>query len=167
VLCAFSLSSAAIASAAACGDGLLEEGETCAVCVADCTPASCTPGSALQRVRVDLSAPPESKLTAVTARLTYRSDVLRLPRDQGDAAVRKRLASGEAPTVLSADDEGYALRVVVVRNAGLDSGPLVEVEFDRCAGARLPTAADLSCVVEGCTGLAGPVHGCRCRATTL
>jgi hypothetical protein len=166
VLCAFSLLSAAIASAAACGDGLLEEGETCAACVADCTPAPCTPGTALQRVRVDLTAPPESKLTAVTARLSYRSDVLHLPRDQGDAAVRKRLASALVPTALSASDQGYALRVVVVRNAGLESGPLVEVEFDRCAGARLPTAADLSCVVEGCSGLAGPASGCTCRATT-
>jgi hypothetical protein len=147
-------------AAATCGDGLLEADETCAACAADCVPATCAAGPP-HVVRVTLQVPEESKLTAATVRLAYRSDVLRLPREQGERAVRSRLTLAPQPTVATAADEGYAVRVVVVRDP-IESGPLFDIRFDRCAEARLATAADLSCVVEGCAGLGGPVSGCTC-----
>jgi hypothetical protein len=146
-----------------CGDHLLEAGETCTSCAADCRAVTCTPGET-RRIAVDLTVPSGLSASAVTVRLAYRTDRLAVPGEGREAAVAKALRPATTVQAASAHDLGYALRLVLVRGEGFANGPLAEVTMQRCTGQPEPSAADLSCAVEGCAGGAGPIDGCTCSA---
>ncbi len=162
-LSAVALIAAATPATSRCGDHLLEAGETCTSCQADCVAAACTPGEA-RPVEVNLALPSGMSASAVTVRLAYRTDRLTLPGEGDEDAVARALRPATAVQAASARDLGTALRMVLVRGEGLAGGPLAEVTMRRCAGEPEPTAADLSCAVEGCAGGAGPFDGCTCSA---
>jgi hypothetical protein len=156
-----------------CGNGLLEGGESCESCPADCAPLPCTPDGKRQPVLLAFTAPKESlggdvrSFTPVAATLlvTYRTNRLQLPAQGTAPAVRARLSEIESPSEnVIANDLDYALRLVVTDTKKLAS-KLASIEFDTCQGSPAPTDADLGCVVEACAGHGGPLADCYCTAT--
>ncbi len=106
-------------------------------------------------------------MSAVTLLLAYRTDRLGLSEDGAEKSVARRLKPTTAVQAASGRDLGYALRLVLVAGQGFVDGQVAEVTFDGCIGKPVATRADLSCVVEGCAGGAGPVNGCTCSVRIL
>jgi hypothetical protein len=152
-------------NASACGNGLLDAGETCESCAADCAVAACKPGAKKAAFDVDLTVPPARKPAAAGIRLAYRSSVLSLPGEKNGAAVRARFASTPEGAFVAVNDLGYAVRVVVAKGAGFASRPLFRIELDLCEGAKGATSADLACVVEGCGSGSGQIADCSCSVS--
>jgi hypothetical protein len=146
-----------------CGDGLLEAGEDCKQCAADCTVKACEPGAAKAAFSIALSAPEEQTPSTAVVRIAYRSDLLMLPGSGSDPALRNRIRGTSESPVSVFNDLDYAVRVVLARPKQLALGDLFTVEFDACRGARIPTAADVACVVEACANANGAITGCECR----
>lgn len=178
-LAALSLPAAALADppaptpGASCGNGLLDSGETCQSCPADCTPRPCTASGQRPAVEVAFTAPRESlngdvrSFTPIAATLTvtYRTDRLQLPGKGLDKDVRARVTDvTSASESVTTNDLDYALRLVVTDTARIP--PHVgTIAFDTCKGAPAATDADLTCVVDACAGHGGPLADCYCKAT--
>jgi len=165
IVSVLSVAGASAAPAATCGDKLLEAGETCAQCPADCTAQPCAAGKSRAKFAVEFTPPPAPDVTTVLLRIGYRTDRMGLPGSGTDQAVRARVKPMAHTPMLVPNNAQYALRVVVGGPPAVQSGQLVTVEFDRCQGAPPPTVADLSCQVEACANSAGPVDGCQCKIT--
>lgn len=147
----------------ACGNGLLENGETCESCPQDCVPSACDPSAENSVWEVAFASDIGSSPTSVTILLAYRSDVISIPGSGFQPTVRQRVTVPPPPPFLfTPNDLDYALRVVLSRTNGLDQGLLFTVRFDRCEGAPVPDLADFSCSVEGCAGAGGTIDGCAC-----
>lgn len=155
---------AGIASAM-CGNGLLDNGETCANCPADCAVQPCAATTARHTVTVNASAPEEQHVAGFTIVVGYRGAVLSLPGQGADSSVRERVKNTPTEAIVAAYDRDYALRVVVSRSSAIPSGRLLTVDFDGCSGAAAPTTADVSCMVEGCANQFGAVVDCTCSIT--
>jgi hypothetical protein len=123
------------------------------------------PAATRRRFAVELRPPLGQKPTAVTVLVGYRSDRLGIPGSGGETAVRARLQPLAPDTRLTPNDLGYALRVVALSNQAFAPAPLFAVEFDTCRGAAAASAADLSCVVEGCASSGTPIRDCRCAVS--
>ena len=143
----------------ACGDGILEPGETCTSCPADCQVLACTPGVPLQEFAVQLQVPAGSNASAVSVLIGYRSNLVGLPSPAGPRV--KNRPSGTSQLV---NNLGYALRVLINAQAGstIPDGPLFTVDFDSCQGSEPATPADFGCTVESCGSSFGPIDGCTC-----
>ena len=152
-------------SAAQCGNGLLEGGETCVACAADCAVETCTPTTPTRAVALALTAPPGQAVNGATLLLTYRSRLVSLPGSGADSSVRSRVTDTPANAIVAVNDRDYALRIVLARSTGIPAEKIAVVEFDSCQGAAIPTAADFACVVEGCAGTFGNVEDCGCTVT--
>ncbi len=144
-----------------CGNGLLDAGESCAACAEDCTVRRCQPeGSAA--FAVQFAPPAKGDPSSATVLVGYRSELLTLPGTGLTSYPRARIAP-TSKAVLVVNDLDYALRVVASSGTRvLPAGELLTIRFDGCRGARLPTVADVSCLVEGCAGRYGVIAGCGC-----
>lgn len=147
---------------ATCGNRVLEPGETCASCPADCAIGPCTsPGNPTAAFRVDLVPPMGFQPTTATVLLGYNSTRLSIPGTGTATSVRQRVvAPAPLPQAYTPNDLEYALQVLESRNTPL--GQLFTATFDRCSGAPAPTLADLSCTVLSCAQGGGGVAGCAC-----
>jgi len=144
----------------ACGDHLLEVGETCEECPVDCVAAACTPSVATVTFSVTVAGARTPQTTSV--RLAYRTDVLSIPGSGNDISVRQRVrAAPPIPTSFTVTDLDYAVDISATRTAGLGS-PFATARFDTCSGAPAATVDDLSCVVVACSDGTGPIPNCRC-----
>ena len=148
-----------------CGNGVVEPGETCASCPADCAVRACTANTQQRPIIVRFTAPPEHEIFGITLLLGYRSDHLSLPGHGADKSVRDRLIETPAQTIVAVNDLDYGMRVVLSRSQPVTSGKLFSVRFDSCDAAA-PTAADVACTVEACATVFGPAVGCSCVAIT-
>jgi hypothetical protein len=164
ILGAARLTAGASPATATCGNGLLEEGETCAQCAADCTPQPCRPGKSKVVFSVEFQPPAAPDVSTAVLRIAYRSDRLALPGSGTDKSVQGRIKS-PGHNLMAFNDLDYALRVVASGAKAIPAGQILTIEFDRCDGAPAPTAADLSCAVEACAGSTGPQGGCLCTIT--
>ena len=143
-----------------CGDHLLEAGETCESCPADCVAAACTPsgGSARFTLTVAGARPPHQ----VSVQLAYRTDVLGIPGSGNDVSVRQRVrAAPPIPSSFTVNDLNYAVDIQAARTAGLGA-PFAMTTFDTCTAAPAATVDDLSCVVVACSDGTGAIPNCRC-----
>src|SRR5262249_50294767 len=95
--------------AATCGDRLLEPGETCESCPADCVPLPCTPGAPLQTVTVNLAVPPGTSVSRLGVLVAYRTNIVNLPSSGLSSRVRNRPPNSLVTTAGLA----YALRVML------------------------------------------------------
>lgn len=147
---------------AACGNRVLEPGETCAACPADCAIGPCTtPGNPTTAFRVDLVPPMGFQPTTATVLLAYNSTRLSIPGSGTATTVRQRVvAPAPIPQAFTPNDLDYAVQVLESRNVPL--GQLFTATFDRCGGAPAPTLADLACTVLSCAQGGGSVSGCAC-----
>ena len=174
---------------AVCGNGVLENGETCARCAADCKVKSCTPTSSVATFFVAFAPPLGESATSVTALVGYRSGGVSIPGTgtgscQGGSNNGKACSSGTncpggqcvqpksrvkntpPASFIGVNDLDYAVRVVVTRSNTIAPGRIFSVDFDTCQGAVAPTLADFGCSVEGCATSFGPIDGCTCTVVT-
>lgn len=98
--------------------------------------------------------------SSVTIEIGYRSNLISLPGSGSAPATRIR--SRPSGSTVTPNDLDYALRVVASRAGGLPAGRLFIIDFDSCSGAAVPTIADLSCTMTGCSNSSGPIDGCTC-----
>lgn len=141
-----------------CGDGLLGPGETCTSCPQDCQVSPCAPSGETATFSVSYAPPPGQEKLDASLFLSYRSSVLSIPGSGTSNLVRMRVVAVPANLrLLTPNDLGYALRVIISREVAL-SGPQFTVTFDTCSGSPAPTTADLACRDEGCPT-------CTCTAT--
>jgi hypothetical protein len=152
-------------SSATCGNKLLEPGETCAACPADCTVQACRPGKSHAVFGVDFTPPDAPDVSTVVLWVGYRSDRLSLPGTGMEKSVHSRIKSPPGGSMLVTNDQDYALRAVASGTKAIPAGRLFTIEFDRCEGAPAPTVADLSCAVDACASSSGPAQGCHCTIT--
>ncbi len=170
----FTLTPTPTATPDLCGDGLLDlDGfidtndngfvdldELCGKCAEDCVAAPCTATGTDESYRVDFTPPPGQEVTGVTLLLGYRSGTLGLPANQ----VVQRVRPPFVPQSYSANDFGYAVRVVMSRTSSLQ-GHILNARFASCDGAPMAVPDDVVCFVEGCAGGAGPVRDCTCSVS--
>jgi hypothetical protein len=140
---------------------LLEPGETCAACAADCTVHACK-AKGTHTFAVSFTPPEFEQPSTAAVVLSYRTTHASLPGKANDESVRNRVRVTPANVTMTVNDLDYALRAVFARAQGLAEGSLFSVRFDGCAGAKAPQLSDLACTVDGCAGENGPVAGCRC-----
>jgi hypothetical protein len=144
-----------------CGNRVLEPGETCATCAADCAIGPCTATSPTVAFAVDLVQPLGFDPTTAQVLLGYDSTRMSIAGSGTATSVRQRvLAPPPIPQTFAPNDLDYAVRVIVSRNTPL--GHLFTATFDRCSGQPAPTLADLACSVETCSQGGSPVPGCTC-----
>lgn len=152
-------------SGAVCGNRVLEPGETCESCPADCVIGPCNaPGAPTQAFVVDLVQPTGFQPTTATVLLGYNSTKLSLPGTGTATTVRQRIvAPAPVPQAFTPNDRDYAVQVLISRNIPL--GQLFTATFDRCGGSAAPTLADVSCTVLSCAQGGGGVAGCTCSVS--
>lgn len=126
---------------------------------------SCPAGQEHQRVAIEVSASEAQPVISLVAMLSYDPTLLRLPATGADPAMRKRLVSSDSNALLTSNNDGKVLRLVAAKAGGLKNGTLADIDFDRCAGARPPTASDLQCSIESCAGSGGPISDCSCTVS--
>lgn len=149
---------------AQCGNGILEPGETCASCPADCAVRACDAPKQQRPVTIRFTAPPDHEILGVTLLLSYRSDRLSLPGHGAEQSVRDRLSDTLDQAIVAVNDLDYGMRVVLSRSRPIASGKLFAVRFDACGSAAAPSGADVACMVEACATVFGPAPGCSCTA---
>jgi len=159
------VASPAGAPGARCGNHLLEPGEACDSCPADCAAASCERKGRRSATVALAPQPGYEAAGAVTVLLAYRTDRLAMPGSGGGPEVSARLRALQPGAQLFANDLGHAIRVVASSGDGLPPGPLFEIALDACAGAPAPSAADLSCRIEACAAGGVPLTDCACTVT--
>jgi hypothetical protein len=148
-----------------CGNGLLEKGETCTTCAADCVIKTCTPSGQTATFLAFFAAGTE--VTAVSLDLNYRSNVVQLPGSANEATVRARITDLPTGGQTIINDRNYGVRIVKSRTEPLPEGQFFQVQFDRCAGAPAPTVEDLVCVIDSCSdSFSLPVDSCTCDIVT-
>jgi hypothetical protein len=153
-------------AAPSCGNKLIDAGETCAQCGADCVVQPCKPSKSRALFAVDFTPPPTPDISTAVLRIGYRSDRLSLPGSGADKSVRSRLTS-PTHSLMAFNDLDYALRLVASKAKAIPEGRLVTIEFDRCEGGPAPSVADLSCEIESCAASTGAATGCRCQILAL
>jgi len=174
---------------AVCGNGVLENGETCAKCAADCKVKSCTPTSTVATFFVAFEPAPTTSATSVTALVGYNSAVVSVPgkgtgscnagSNNGKACnggadcpggqcvqPKSRVKNAPPASFIAANDFDYALSVVVTRSSQIAPGRIFSVDFDTCQGAAAPTLLNFGCTVTGCASSFGPIDGCSCTVVT-
>ncbi|HVM97976.1 MAG TPA: DUF4215 domain-containing protein [Candidatus Acidoferrales bacterium] len=150
-----------------CGNGVLQDGETCTSCAADCVVRSCTATTPVRSVEVDFTAPVGQSVTGITVLVGYRSGTISLPGSGSASSVGARVKNKPSNVIAAVNDLDYALRVVLSRSTEIPQGRLFTVDFDSCQGATTPTASSFGCHVEGCANTFGNVSGCSCSVTPL
>jgi len=149
--------------AAICGNGLLEPGESCDDCAADCAGASaCEVTDATRSATFRLVPAEESYPFGFAVRIAYRGDKLSLPGDEFAPSVSERVSVDKETSRIVARDVGHSLRLVVTDGNGLVDAAQVSVRFDRCKGAK-DEKDDAVCFLEGCTGRGIDIEGCACE----
>lgn len=148
-----------------CGNGLIEDDETCATCPTDCVIHECTPSGSQVTFAVNFAPPAGQDATSVTVLVGYRSDIVSIPGTGTASSVSARVKNKPPNSIPGVNDLDYGLRVVLSRSAPIAAGRLFTVDFDTCGGAGAPTAADASCIVEGCATGFGPLDGCTCTVS--
>jgi hypothetical protein len=152
---------------ATCGNRVIEPGETCDSCPADCVVGPCSsPGAPTVAFRVDLLNEFGFDPTTATVLLAYNSTKVSIPGTGTATSVRQRVAAPPPlPQAFTPSDLDYGVQVLVSRNTPLTDVALFTVTFDRCSGAPAPTLADLACTAIGCAQGGGPVPGCSCTVS--
>jgi hypothetical protein len=151
---------------ASCGNNVIEPGESCATCAADCIVQPCSPTAPTAQYRFALLSPPGQSATAATILIGYDSAVLNIPGSGNDPSVRMRFpAAPPLPQSMAWNDLNYAIRIVQTRSTTI--GIITTGTFDRCVGGAVPTLQDVACTVEGCAGAGGSIDGCECQVTQL
>jgi cysteine-rich repeat protein len=166
-----SASATAAPSPPQCGNGRVEDGETCDDgntndddrCPSDCVIDKCTPRAGSRRsFSVSFSPPRGNIVGALSVLVDY---------PEGRISPVSPVQAGGAITDLPDDavpaalDFGHALRVIVVKAGltGIETTQICRIHFEDCEGATAPNVADLTCtVLEATDPLSNPLAGATC-----
>ncbi len=148
-----------------CGNGVIESGETCTTCPADCTVHTCTATTPIHTIKVNLTVPVDQTVSGLTLLVGYKSGTVSLPGSGAASTVGSRIKNKPSNTIFAFNDLDYALRTVLSRSSGFSPGQLYTVDFDSCQGAAAVTVDDFACTVEGCSNTFGTVTGCSCAVS--
>jgi hypothetical protein len=151
--------------ATVCGNGVIEPGETCTACPADCTVHACTATTPIHTVKVNLAIPSDETVSGLTLVVGYKSGTVSLPGTGAASTVGSRIKNKPGNSIFAFNDLDYGLRTVLSRSAGFSSGQLYTVDFDSCQGAAAVTIGDFGCTVEGCSNTFGTVTDCSCSVS--
>lgn len=131
-------------------NGLFEDGESCAGCLADCVVGPCNaPGAPTQPFRVDFMPPPFQTASSITVLLGYRDTKVSIPGNANDGTVGGRILMRQSGATVTPTDLNYALRVVYSRAGGINPGRVFVLSLDTCSGQAPATVADFTCIIEG------------------
>ena len=150
-------------SEATCGDAIVSSGETCDdgnnyedvgsgpldTCPATCNIGPCDAPFVAQSATVSFDQGSAAVgLTGLTVVVRYNDGKVAIPGSASDANVNASVTPAGSFSITPADTN-YALRALLIDNffTGVPSGTAFSIDFDRCDGAPVPTAADFSCVV--------------------
>ena len=152
-----------------CGNGVLEPGEDCTSCAADCVVQPCTAvtGPPFETFKVSYSQPAGTVASLVQVRLGYKSNLVSLPGTGSGPTSRVHLI--QSGTSRLVNDQGYDVLVTVqeqVVGGFLTPGDIFTIDFDRCQSQPLATPADFGCTVLQCSSSFGDVTGCTCTVST-
>src|ERR1700687_2132658 len=136
------------AAAVQCGNHVLEPSETCSDYPVYCTVQPCSPAQPARRISIQFTAPADKEISGMTILLGYNSALVSLPGKGGDGSVSARIADQPEQAIVAAKDLDSAPRLRVGRTRPISAGALATIQFDSCAGAAAPTAADFACTVE-------------------
>jgi hypothetical protein len=115
-------------------------------------------------VAVSFSAPEGALVAGVTFEVDYPAVKIDL-EGEGTGVPQRVLTDAPAGAVVGANDLGNMLRSTVARKDAMPEGVLLRLRFRACAGAVVPTAAELPCRIVGTSDPVGnPVAGVTCVA---
>lgn len=137
---------------AACGNGVVEEGETCDdgntvngdLCPSDCTIIVCPPAQTMTAVAVSFSSPVD--LAVIRVFITYPDGTVEIPGAEDDSRVQASVTNRPSGTT-NVFDFGYSLQYTVTRTSKIPSTQIAVVHFNDCTDAPPPVADDFSCSV--------------------
>ncbi|HVM97975.1 MAG TPA: hypothetical protein VMT89_16390, partial [Candidatus Acidoferrales bacterium] len=118
-----------------------------------------------RQVNISFSTQSDKSATGVTVLLAYRDNLVALPGKGSADSVRKRITDTPKGAVVAVNDLDYAVRLVIARGEEIPAGRLALVSFDSCQNTAVPSAADFSCVVEGCATIYGNIATCSCSVS--
>jgi cysteine-rich repeat protein len=159
---------------AVCGNGVIEQGETCDdgntntgdTCPPDCAVEICTAAGTVKVVSVTFAPPAGANVGSLTVLLEYPDGTVQIPGSGGDPSVGARITNRPSGFLVDGVDLNYALRVAVAGSRALTVGQLFRVNFDICQGAIPPEIADFRCTVEDAFNTAfNPVPGVTCAVS--
>lgn len=162
------------AAPAICGNGIVEEGETCDdgnqvtnpptdTCPANCRVETCSPSSNRFNVAVQFTG--GTNIASIATILEYPDGVVQLPGTGTDASVGSRITNRPSGFLTDWFDFDFALRVAVVGSRALTSSQLYVVSFDVCRDTAPPPASAFRCrVLEANNTNFQPVSGLTCTA---
>jgi cysteine-rich repeat protein len=153
-----------------CGNGTMEEGETCDdgnlsdddACPSDCTILPCSPSGTTRMVQVNFMSPPFLDAESITVLITYPDGSVSLPGTGLDPSVVARVTMTPSGSTLTPNDLDHALRVVMSTSPSFAPGKLFAITFDECEGAAPVAISEFGCRVTGCANINGDIEGCIC-----
>lgn len=136
-----------------CGNGAIDEGETCDdgnridtdECPNTCFIATCDPTEERVSVRVTFDA--AATVSSMTVFLKYPDGDVGIPGVRNEPSVNQRVTGTPAGAFVARNDLDHGLRVVLSRAPEIPTGNLFTVSFDVCSGGRPVGAADFRCIV--------------------
>jgi|GEM_PF-1550869 len=158
-------------STAVCGDRTVEEPETCDDgntedwdnCPANCIVQQCQPDltltwSADVHFAVPAGAP---AIGGLVAEIDYPEGKIIIP---GSSRVDDQIRNIPPGSFMVSNDRDYWIRIGIASPNAWTPGRFATIDFLRCQGAPLPTAADFRCrVTQAGTGLGEDVDGVTCE----
>ncbi len=129
------------------------------------TPASadCPAGTTRQSIDLAVKPPEGAQLSTVVFDIDYPEKRVAIPGSRNQPSVSERLSGAPGAATVAMNDKDGSLRVVLTASVALPTEKrMFALEFDVCAGATPPVAADYGCSIGGCVAMTAPVEGCQC-----
>lgn len=136
-----------------CGNGVIDEGETCDdgnrvdedACPNTCFIAVCEPTE--ERLAVTVTFDAAATVSSMTVFLKYPDGNVGIPGVRNEPSVNQRVTGTPPGAFVARNDLDHGLRVVLSRAPEIPLGNLFTVSFDVCAEASDVTEDDFRCVV--------------------
>lgn len=158
--------------AAACGNGVIEPGETCDdgntvdgdSCPSNCRIELCTAAPSTARAfTVSFTRPAGADVAGITVLVDYPEGKVGIPGSGGDNSVKSSITNLPTGALGTPNDLDYAVREVVASFNPIPEGRLFTLTFQDCQGATPPAASEFGCRVEDAADQLGlPVDGVTC-----
>jgi len=170
-------SATATAGAATCGNGVLEDGESCDdgnmitnppsdTCPSDCTIINCATAGTTRTVSVSFTPPAGKSVSSISVLLEYPDGTVKVPGTGSDTSVQSAVSNTPSGALVAAVDYDYALVVQLAGTRAMTPGKLFDLTVRDCRGVAVPTADQFKCrVTDASAPDASSVSGVTCAAT--
>jgi len=170
-------SATATPGAAVCGNGTLDDGESCDdgntitnppgdTCPADCTIINCPTDGTTRTVSVSFTPPAGKSVSSISVLLEYPDGTVKVQGTGSDPSVQTALSNTPGGTLVAAVDYDYALSVQLAGTRAITPGKLFDLSVRNCRGASPPAASAFKCTVTDATAPdSSAVTGVTCAAS--